>query len=117
MVAKKVQAYRKRLQAKEQELVSSIAQIETDSRKPGGGETQDLADKANGSFTKESLFQQGDHDRTVLGMVRAALERAETGEYGVCVECGEPVEQKRLDAVPWARHCIRCQKLLDKGLL
>jgi RNA polymerase-binding transcription factor len=117
MVAKKVEAYKKRLQAKEQELVSSIAKIETDGRDSCAPETQDLADKANGSFTKESLFQQSDYDRAILGLVQAALGRAEGDEFGVCVECGQPVELKRLDAVPWARHCIRCQKLQDKGLL
>jgi DnaK suppressor protein len=117
MVGKEARAYRQRLRAKEQELISSIARIEIDGRTSGDMGTQDLADKANGSFTKESLFQQSDYDRAILGMVQAALQRAENGGFGKCVECGEPVEKKRLEAVPWARHCIRCQKLQDKGLL
>jgi hypothetical protein len=75
MVAKKVEAYKKRLQAKEQELVSSIAKIETDGRDSCAPETQDLADKANGSFTKESLFQQSDYDRAILSLVQAAAGR------------------------------------------
>jgi DnaK suppressor protein len=117
MVGKEARAYRQRLRAKEQELISSIARIEIDGCTSGDMGTQDLADKANGSFTKESLFQQSDYDRAILGMVQAALQRAENGGFGKCVECGEPVEKKRLEAVPWARHCIRCQKLQDKGLL
>ena len=48
-------------------------------------------------------------------MLRGPLHNA--GADSTCTECGEPVEKKRLEAVPWARHCIRCQKLQDKGLL
>jgi len=117
MVGKQARAYRQRLRAKEQELISSIAKIEVDGRSFADTGTQDLADKANGSFTKESIFQQSDSDRAILGLVQAALQRAENGGFGKCAECGEPVEKKRLEAVPWARHCIRCQKLQDKGLL
>jgi len=117
MVGKETRAFRQRLRAKEQELISSIAKIEVDGRTFIDIGTQDLADKANGSFTKESLFQQSDSDRAILGLVQGALQRAENGGFGQGAECGEPVEKKRLEAVPWARHCIRCQKLQDKGLL
>jgi DnaK suppressor protein len=115
-LANEVKAYRQRLQAKEQELIGSIAKIEVDGRTFTDICTQDLADKANGSFTKESLFQQSDSDRAILGLVQAALQRADQGGFGQCVERGEPVEKKRLEAVPWGRHCLRCQKVRDKGL-
>ncbi len=111
-----MKAYRQRLQAKEQELIGSIAKIEVDGRTFTDIGTRDLADKANGSFTKETLFQQSDYDRAILGLVQAALQRAENGGFGQCAERGKPVEKKRLEAVPWARHCIRCRKVQDKGL-
>ena len=117
MLSKEVQGYRRHLTAKEHELIVSIAKIEVDGRQSGEPETKDLADKADGSYIKESLFQQGDYDRAILGLVQAALQRLEDGQFGTCVECGRPVEKKRLDAVPWARHCIRCQKQQDRGLL
>jgi RNA polymerase-binding transcription factor DksA len=88
------------LQAKEQELISSIAKIEVDGRAFTDISTQDLADKANGSFTKESPFQQSDYDRAILGLVQAALQRADQGGFGKCVKRGEPVEKKRLEGVP-----------------
>ena len=34
-----------------------------------------------------------------------------------CINCGEPVSDKRLDAVPWARYCLKCQDLQERGLL
>jgi len=117
MVANEVEAYKRLLHAKEQELIRSIARTDVDGRATSDVDTQDPLDKANGAFDKEYFFQQSDADRAILGLVQAALARVESGEFGVCVACGQPLEQKRLEAVPWARHCIRCQKLQDKGLL
>ncbi|NWF86050.1 MAG: TraR/DksA C4-type zinc finger protein, partial [Bryobacteraceae bacterium] len=36
------------------------------------------------------------------------------GVYGICVECEEPISERRLEALPWALHCIRCQTALDR---
>jgi DnaK suppressor protein len=53
----------------------------------------------------------------MLQMVDEALARLRKGAFGVCVECGEKMIPKRLEAVPWARHCISCQEREEKGLL
>jgi len=117
MVPEEVETYKRRLRAKEQELIQAIARVEVDGREASDVDTQDPLDKANGSFAKEYFFQQSDADRAILGLVQEALIRAEAGEFAICVACSRPIEPKRLDAVPWARHCIACQKLQDKGLL
>jgi DnaK suppressor protein len=109
--------YKQRLLTKEQELVDAIARTTLDGRTSGDDDTQDLADKANTCYTKESLFQRSSYDRSLLTLVQGALRRTDAGIYGNCVECGQPVEKKRLQAVPWARHCVRCQELQEKGLL
>jgi len=117
MVPEEVEPYKVRLRAKEQELIRSIARVEVEGRETSDVDTQDPLDKANGNFAKEYFFQQSDADRAILGLVQGALARAQGGQFGICVECGQPVEAKRLEAVPWARHCIGCQKMQDKGLL
>jgi len=48
-----------------------------------------------------------------LTRVDAALKRIEDGEFGICLECEEPISPKRLAAVPWATYCLRCQELDD----
>ena len=58
-----------------------------------------------------------DNDRRLLRLIDEALRRTETGDYGLCVNCGEPVPEKRLEAIPWARYCVRCQDLKERGLL
>jgi DnaK suppressor protein len=50
-------------------------------------------------------------------MVDGALGRIREGTFGECVSCGKEINAKRLEAVPWTRHCIECQEKLEKGEL
>ena len=51
-------------------------------------------------------------DMKLLREISDALQRIETGHYGVCLECEEQISIKRLDAVPWARYCVTCQEAI-----
>jgi DnaK suppressor protein len=117
MDKKKADYYKKRLLAKQEELLRLVTNSEHDGREADEEATQDIADKAANSYTKEFLFHQSDENRRVLQLVDEAFERMKNGSYGQCVACQEEVQQKRLDAVPWARHCIECQEKQDQGLL
>ena len=117
MDKKRLEYYRKKLQAKREELLKNIARTEQEGREADEDPTVDLADKAANSYTKEFLFGQTNHDRFILNLVEDALERMKNGSYGLCVHCHEEVQQKRLEAVPWARHCIFCQEKQEQGLL
>ena len=50
-------------------------------------------------------------------MIDEALKRIKTNEYGLCANCQEEMQQKRLEAVPWAKNCINCQEKIEQGLL
>jgi DnaK suppressor protein len=78
---------------------------------------QDVADMAVESYTKEFMFGKSSSDRAILQMINEALERIEDESYGTCVHCGDPIQPKRMEAVPWAQFCLRCQGLQEKGLL
>jgi DnaK suppressor protein len=60
-------------------------------------------------FAARSLERQ----TKVLGQVQAALERIHDGEFGICLDCEEPISPKRLAAVPWAAYCLHCQESHD----
>jgi DnaK suppressor protein len=45
-----------------------------------------------------------------LRRIEAALERIEQGEYGICAGCEEAIPPKRLEALPWAVYCVKCQE-------
>lgn len=117
MEKKKVESYRKRLLAKQEDLLRLVSKSEHDGREADEEATQDIADKAANSYTKEFLFHQSDDNRRILQLVTEALDRMKNGSYGLCVGCHEEIQAKRLEAVPWARHCIECQEKQEKGLL
>jgi DnaK suppressor protein len=117
MEKKKFEGYKKRLLAKQAELSRLVLKSEQDGREADEEATQDIADKAANSYTKEFLFHQSDENRRTLQLVSEALERIKEGAYGLCAACREEVQHKRLEAVPWARHCIECQEKQDQGLL
>ena len=117
MDKKKVELYKKQLLAKQEELLLAVSKSEQDGREADEEATQDIADKAANSYTKEFLFHRSDENHRVLQLVNEALERIRSGAYGRCVACGEEVQAKRLEAVPWARHCFECQDKQDQGLL
>jgi DnaK suppressor protein len=55
------------------------------------------------------------HDEFIslrLKMIEEALDRIEAGDYGICLSCEEPIPAKRLQALPWAKHCVSCQESL-----
>ncbi len=117
MDKRRAEAYKKRLLEKRTELQRMVSKSEQDGREADEEITQDLADKASNSYTKEFLFSQSDDNRRILQLITEALGRVENGHYGECVACNQEVQQKRLDAVPWARHCIECQEKQEQGLL
>ena len=78
---------------------------------------QDIADKATSSYTREFLYSLSDNERQQIQLIDESLSRMELGGFGVCVACGNPISPSRLQAVPWARHCLSCQELQERGLL
>jgi DnaK suppressor protein len=117
MDKKRLEYYKKKLVARREELTKTIARTQEEGRTADEDPTVDLADKAANSYTKEFLFGMTNTDRTILNMIDAALKRIQEDEYGVCANCQEELQQKRLEAVPWAKHCLACQEKMEQGLL
>ena len=117
MDKKKLEAFKKRLETRQQELRRAVSRTQQDGRSADEDTAQDIADKAASSYNKEFLFHQSNNDRQLLQMVEAALARIREGSFGECISCGKEINPKRLEAVPWTRHCIECQEKLEKGML
>jgi DnaK suppressor protein len=107
--------YNKLLLEKRQALLQ-LVKAARDSEKEGTTkEAPDLGDRALSTVIRDLSYQLTVGEREILRRVDDALDRMEKGEYGACVACGKKVTLARLDAVPWARHCIECQELQDRG--
>jgi DnaK suppressor protein len=110
MDKRRTKVFRDKLLDRREGLVGQVQAAELYSRERD-------AEMAANAYTKELLVSMSDNDRQLLNLIDEALERIETTGYGKCVHCGEALPDKRLDAVPWARHCVRCQDLQERGLL
>ena len=117
MDKKKLDQFKKKLESRQQELRRTVSRTEQDGRTVDEDSAQDIADRAASSYTKEFLFHQSNNDRQILAMVEGALSRIREGSFGECISCGKEINAKRLDAVPWTRHCIECQEKLEQGML
>jgi len=117
MEKKKLEAFKKRLEDRQRELRHNMTRTAQDGREADLESAQDIADRAANSYNKEFLFHQSNNERQLLQMVEAALDRMREGTFGECISCGEEINAKRLEAVPWTRHCIGCQEKLEKGVL
>jgi len=117
MDKKRLDQFKKRLEDRQVELRRVVSNRQQDGRNQGEDIAQDIADKAASSYNKEFLFSQSNNDRQLLNMVDGALARLREGTFGECVSCGKEINAKRLEAVPWTRHCIECQEKAEKGQL
>jgi len=80
-------------------------------------ETPDPVDLAVRNYSKNVMLAVSEHESKNLTMIADAIERIEDDEYGLCKNCEDEINPKRLNAVPWAPYCINCQELQEKGLL
>lgn len=69
----------------------------------------DLADQATGNNEVHIQLKLKQTDAKILQAIEEALWRIEKGTYGICRDCGEPIAEARLNAIPWTRSCITCK--------
>jgi len=74
-----------------------------------------LADLGTDNYDQEFTLGLIENEQGTLELINEALDRMERGEFGHCVECAEPITKSRLQAIPYARHCIRCARKLEGG--
>ena len=105
-----VQQYKDALLRKRGEIVGTggikplQASMETNTRQG------DMADQASGNNEVHIQLRLKQTDAKILQAIEEALRRIEKGTYGVCRDCGEPIAEARLAAIPWTRVCIACKE-------
>src|SRR5215471_12078561 len=108
MTKKEMEKYRRLLEQKKNGLSNELAKARDAEEETTEESTQDIADKAVSSYTREFLYSLSDSDRTTLLQIDEALARIDDGSFGACRNCGSPMAEKRLMAVPWTPYCIDC---------
>jgi len=110
MKKKEVDAIRKKLEDRRGELVRKLSEFRNESKTVEVDVAQDLADKAESSYTKEFLLSLSDAEREQLFQIDAALKRIGKGEFGNCLVCQKEIGKKRLGVLPWTPLCIECEE-------
>jgi DnaK suppressor protein len=77
--------------------------------------TPDALDEVQLAGERELAIRNLDREASLLRNVRAALFRINDGSYGICLHCEEEIKPKRMEALPWAALCIRCQEAKDRN--
>src|SRR5215204_5111658 len=70
----------------------------------------DMADQASGNNEVHIQLKLKQTDAKILQAIEEALRRVEQGTFGVCLDCGDPIAEARLKAIPWTRVCISCKE-------
>lgn len=112
-----VRRFKERLLQQKRHLERSNLSVVEQGRETIAEDAQDTADQAVFSYQKELLFTRGTHDHGQLSLVKRALERLKEGSFGECIECGNQIGAKRLEALPWTPYCIDCQEKIERGEL
>lgn len=109
---KSKQQLRQSLEDMRRELLDEMrVQIERAREKDHMG---DLGDYATADMAAEYAHLFGERLRRRLQMIEDALDGIENGDYGICEECEEPINEKRLQLMPFALFCVRCQSELER---
>lgn len=75
------------------------------------------AENAAEAYEQDFAFMSMESEEQLLRKVDRALQRIHEHTYGECEECGEAINSERLEAVPWATMCVKCQELEERGML
>ena len=71
----------------------------------------DSGDLSQQSHEEWLFLNRNSLEKSLLREVEEALMRVKEGTFGICQECDEPISPKRLQALPWAKFCVRCQEI------
>jgi DnaK suppressor protein len=109
--------YQKKLLKMRGDILNKAKKLKEDSYSLGTDGIQDMADAASNTYTADILMSISDNDLRLLKDIDNTLDKIEKGTYGICEECEEKINEKRLEANPVARYCITCKRQMEeKGI-
>ena len=118
-----LETYRRSLLALRARLTGNISHLAEEALRTAGGENSGslsntpihMADLGTDNFEQEFTLSLMQNEEQVLEEIRDALDRIDRGAYGKCEECHTPIPKARLQALPYARHCVACARKLQQS--
>ena len=110
MTKAELEKYKNILEAKQAELTGALRNRDEIVIE----KAPDALDEVQLAGERELAIRTLDRDSHMLRQIRRALARIADGSFGVCLHCEEDISPKRMNAVPWAAYCIKCQEQVDR---
>jgi DnaK suppressor protein len=110
-----LEAIKKKLVSRKQELEQALSSLYKE--KVTDDQVQDTGDQALSSTLEELKISLHNNELDEYKMILRALDMISNGTYGICIECGNPISEKRLLLYPNASRCVSCQEALEEGQL
>ena len=109
MLSNSTETYRQMLLDRREQVVSGLGVKFDTLAKMGRVAEEDQAQLSHDEFVSLRLNSL---DYGQLRLVEEALDRMQSGDFGMCLACEQPIPPKRLQALPWARYCVPCQEAI-----
>jgi DnaK suppressor protein len=114
--------YRKPLLSLKKRIAGDLSELEERALRPGGGESagnlSDVpthpADLGSETMDNEIAMTLVQNEDQLLSEINNALAHIDSGTFGSCENCHQPVSKERLQALPYARYCIRCAREIEE---
>jgi RNA polymerase-binding protein DksA len=116
-----IEGFKAMLLEKRNEILGNVTTMESEALRRDRSDLSNMpthmADIGTDNYEIENILGLMDSERKILVEIDDALSRIEDGTYGICEGGSEQIPKERLSAIPWARYCVNCAMLIEKGLL
>jgi RNA polymerase-binding protein DksA len=102
------ESLRRKLEQQKQELLTRAAKVRADITRSSGPLDKDFAEQVVQMENDAVLAGIGEATAAELAQINRALAQLDAGTYGVCSQCGKPIDARRLQALPYSDRCISC---------
>lgn len=118
-MAMDLNSLRSRLEQERKQLTEELEQLNASNRsitmdRREGSPFGKREEEANGAADLEKRVAFETHKRDTLAQVEQALQKLDNGTYGLCDNCGQPIDPARLEALPQATRCVNCKALHER---
>jgi DnaK suppressor protein len=114
-----IEKFRATLLAKRNEILGNVISMESEALRRERSDLSNMpihmADVGTDNYEIENILGLMDSERKILVEIYDALSRIEDGTYGVCEGHDEQIPKARLEAIPWARYCVKCAEQSEKA--
>lgn len=109
-----MEALKEKLLARKRELEQELAEIAA-SDQGASRQSQDIGDQVLSASMETLKVSLQDNEVAEYKRIIQALKMVQDGTYGICIDCDQPIAERRLLSYPNASRCLRCQEAFEEG--